>query len=73
MRIRAWKSGEKVKPVRVFLEKSGKRVAGPISYPVSWLPPKTGERWDEKHLVSSVRIGSGDDTWDELIVVITEG
>ena len=72
MRIRGWWPGEAMKFVRVLLEKDGKPFGGPVTYPVGFLPPNTGENWDDKHVVASGRFGAGDEKWDEVILSIKE-
>ena len=74
MRIRTCRGGETMKPARVLLEKDGKRWGGPVTYADGWLPPAPGEKWDEdgKYIVVNGRLGQGDDTWDEVILTITE-
>lgn len=72
MRIRACIPGETMKPVRVLLEKGGKRFGGPVTYPAGSLPPGPGEEWDDRHVVVDGRVGVSDDTWDEVILSIKE-
>jgi hypothetical protein len=74
MRIRTCYQGETMKPLRVLLEKDGRRFGGPVSYPVGWLPPAPGEKWDGdgKHTVVDGRLGNGDDTWDEVILTVRD-
>ena len=61
-----------MKPIRVLLEKDGKPYGRPASCPVGFAPPDIGEMWDNKHVVVSGRHGTGDDTWDEVILTIRE-
>jgi hypothetical protein len=72
MKIRACRPGERMKPVRVLLEKDGNRYGGPVTIPEGFLPPTVGEEWDEKHVVVGARSGINDDTWDEVLLTIQE-
>jgi len=64
--------GERMKPIRVLLEKGGQRFGGPITFPADSLPPGPGKDFDERHVVVDAKAGVSDDTWDEVILTIKE-
>ena len=70
MKPRAFKLGESQKPVRVRLEKDGKPYGSVTTYPVGWAPPDVGEPWGDGLTVVSGRPGTGDDEFEEVILIV---
>lgn len=73
MKIRASIPGQPMKPVRVRLEKEdGKPYGCLTTYPAGWTPPDVGQSWDDDYVVVSGRPGTGDATYDEVILTVRE-